>query len=113
MPKNGSKLALFLLLGTFMYGMFQARNLLIGPTLTITSPLIGANVSESVYEVRGHTKNASRVHINGKDIIMETNGNFTEKLATPIGYSVVVVEATNRFGQHIEQRIEFVGDPQN
>ena len=111
MPNNGSKLALLLLLGTSMYGTFQARTLLTGPTLSVTSPVAGAHVPESVFEVHGNIKNASRVFVNGKEVIMETNGNFSERLATPVGYGSVVVEAKNRFGQRIEKHVEFVGNP--
>jgi hypothetical protein len=109
--KNGYVFALVLLLLTVGYGAFQARVLLHGPTLAVVSPRPGETISGTLMDISGSTEHVTHVRINGQPVTMDISGKFTQKLVTPEGYGVVLVEATNRFGHHIEERIEFVGQP--
>jgi hypothetical protein len=111
--KKGVLIALVLLLITSVYGVFQARVLIEGPTLNVHSPTSGETVTGELLEVRGDTKNVTHVHVNGRPVLLDTKGTFSEKLATPEGYGVILVEAQNRFGHTIEEQIEFYGDPIN
>lgn len=108
---HGRLLAFTLLVLTLTYGVFQARNLIHGPTLTISSPRPGETVTSVLLNVRGKTENVTHVSINGQPITMDITGAFSENLITPSGYGVILVEATNRFGRHREERIEFNGNP--
>ncbi len=107
---NGRLLALFLLSLTVGYGMFEARSLLQGPTLTILSPKIGELQTGDLMEIRGKTSHVTHVTINGKEATLDTSGTFSEKRVTPQGYGILVIEASNRFGQKVEEKIEFVGE---
>lgn len=110
--KNGYLFALALITVTLGYGIFQARMLLQGPTLVIHSPFPGETVEGTLFEISGKTERVTHVTINGQPATMDTSGYFKEKLVTPTGYGVVLVEAKNRFGHHIEKRIEFYGQPE-
>lgn len=109
--KNGYVFALVLLAITVGYGFFQARVLLQGPTLVVHSPRPGETVSGTLMDVSGNTEHVTHVRVNGQPVTMDISGKFTQKLVTPEGYGVVLVEATNRFGHHVEKRVEFVGKP--
>ncbi len=109
--RRGRFVALGLILFTLAYGLFQARVLLEGPELTVRAPVPGASLTEPLMEVRGKAHNVTRVTINGRPITTTPEGDFNDTLVTPSGYGVVLVEATNRFGYHIEERIEIYGAP--
>lgn len=108
---SGRFFALFLFIVTLTYGIFQARTLIQGPSLAVLSPRPGETISSVLMDVRGNTENVTRVSLNGQTIPMDTKGVFTTKLVTPEGYGVLLVEATNRFGRHQEERVEFLGKP--
>ncbi|HCC05272.1 TPA: hypothetical protein DEP58_03115 [Patescibacteria group bacterium] len=110
--KNGAYFAFTLCLITVTYGVFQARTLIHGPTLMVSSPRHGETISTVLMAINGKTENVTHVSVNGQPITMDTSGTFDETFVTPEGYGVILVEAKNRFGRHQEQRIEFIGAPQ-
>ncbi len=111
--KSGNKFAIILLLITCTYGIFQARILIQGPSLTVFSPLPGETITTKLIEITGNTKNVNNVSVNGKIITMNTDGAFSEKMITPNGYGYILIEAKNRFGHTTKKRIKFVGKIQN
>ena len=110
--KSGVLLALFLLFITTAYGLFQARVLIEGPTLHVFSPVAGETITSPLFEIQGETVNVTYVHINNRPVLLDTKGTFREKLVTPEGYGVVLIEAESRFGNSVQERIEFFGNPQ-
>jgi hypothetical protein len=109
--KNGYIFALILLAITLAYGFFQARVLIHGPVLSITSPKSGETVTDTLMEINGKTENVTHVTINGQPITMDISGTFTEKRITPNGYGVVLIEAKDRFGHTTKEYITFLGEP--
>jgi len=111
--RKGVLIAIVLLLITTVYGVFQARILIEGPALNVITPSPGETVTSQLIEVSGETKNVTHVYINGRSVLLDTKGTFNEKLVTPEGYGVVLVEVRNRFGHTLEEQIEFYGKPEN
>jgi hypothetical protein len=100
-----------LLVLTAGYGLFEARALIQGPLLRVSNPTPGAQLTSALFTVTGNATNISRLSINGRQVTVDPTGRFSEKLATPEGYGVVLVEAENRFGRTSQERVEFVGKP--
>ena len=94
---------LFTLLGiaaAALYVAFQARNLIVGPILTITQPAHAATVLEGAsLTVAGTARNTVALTLNGRPIFISPEGTFREDLALPLGYTVLTVEAQDRFGR--------------
>lgn len=111
--RSGNIIALFLLTITLVYGLYQGRALIDGPKLTVSSPAPGETITDTLYLIRGTTENAAHIEINGKQITMDTAGNFSETFVTPEGYGVVLVEAKDRFGNKTKEYVKFYGKPQN
>lgn len=108
---SGRIFALFIFIITITYGVFQARTLIHGPSLLVSSPKSGETITTVLMNISGTTENVTHVTLNGQPITMDTSGAFTSKLITPKGYGVMLIEASNRFGRHQEERIEFLGNP--
>jgi hypothetical protein len=109
--RKGYIFALTLLVVTFAYGIFQARVLIHGPVLTLTSPRPGETVTDTLMEISGKTENVTHVSINGQPVTMDISGTFTEKRITPNGYGVILVEAKDRFGHTTKEYLTFLGEP--
>lgn len=83
-----------------LYVLFQARNLIAGPMLTITQPAEAHTVLESAHlVVAGVARNTVALTLNGRPIFISPEGVFREDLALPLGYTVLTVEAQDRFGR--------------
>ena len=88
------------------YGLFQARNIIAGPEITITTPQNGASVNDPLVVVSGIATNINSITMNDRQIFIDKQGNFSEKLLAPEGYTIIKVAAQDKFGRRIERRIE-------
>ncbi len=84
----------------FGYGLFEARRLIQGPIVTITSPTNGSATSTETLTIRGSAHNIAFLTINGKAAFTDTSGNFALTLSPPAGYAIVTAVAVDRFGRH-------------
>ncbi len=92
----------------FSYGIYQARGLLSGPQLTITTPTSGSLLSASLATITGTAENSRRVSVNDRIIDIDESGNFSEELLMSYGYNIVTVKATDRFGRETEETLQLV-----
>lgn len=87
------------------YSLFQAKNLILGPVLTIEEPKNGATLPFSIYTVKGSAKNISFISLNDSPIFVDDEGRFEEKLIAPSGYSIMKMMVEDRFGRKKTQFI--------
>lgn len=80
------------------YVLFQARFLINGPQLTLTSEL-PHRTNERIVNVTGTARNSSQLTLNGREIFVDTNGNFSEPLVLENGYTIMTVRAEDRYGR--------------
>ena len=90
------------------YSIFQAKNIIAGPTLKIDSPANGATLTQNIVYVKGTTKNISRITLNDSPIFVDEDGLFGEKIIVSSGYSVIKLSVTDRFGRNKTKYIEVV-----
>lgn len=81
------------------YGLFEARRIIAGPTIVITSPKNGSATSTQALVITGIAHNISFLTIDDKPAYTDGAGNFSLTLSPPTGYTVVTVAATDRFGR--------------
>ncbi len=89
-------LAVALFLG---YGAFEARKLIQGPEIAVSSPRAGSAVGGPTVEIRGVVHNVTFFTIDGKQAFADQNGNFAESLTPPVGYAMIEIVARDRFGR--------------
>lgn len=96
-------LIFFLVLGSIGgiigYGLFEARRLLEGPSITILSPQSGTATADPLLVIEGMARNISFLTINDKSALTDESGHFTKKMTPPPGVSTVTVHGTDRFGR--------------
>ncbi len=94
------KLALMLMTVFLIgYGLFQARDYLRGPQLTLDNPSNGAVVKNVVVSIRGKAEDISRLTLNGRAIFTDAHGNFSEQLLLAPGLNIIKLEAQDKFGK--------------
>jgi hypothetical protein len=89
------------------YGLFEARKLLEGPEITITSPRNGSATSSPLVTIEGTAQNISFLTINDAPAYTDSSGKFVETLSPPAGYTVFTVAAVDRFGRRARKSVAF------
>jgi hypothetical protein len=92
------------------YLAFQARFLLQGPIITLTSePSIVQH--ERVVTLTGSVRNITRLTLNGRQIFTNEYGYFDEALVLENGYTIATLAATDRYGRKTTVTRPFVFTP--
>ncbi|TSC68218.1 MAG: hypothetical protein G01um101456_724 [Parcubacteria group bacterium Gr01-1014_56] len=81
------------------YGLFEARRIIGGPTVTIDAPINGSATSSTTVAISGSARNISFLTINDAPAFTDESGRFSERLSPPPGYAIFTVAATDRFGR--------------
>jgi len=93
------------------YGYFQSRNFLYGPSITILEPVHGETYTDSLVNITGSAKRISYLELNDRQIFIDENSNFNEKLLLADGYNIMVLKARDRFGREETKTLEIVYSP--
>jgi len=88
------------------YGIFNARNLIMGPTIEIFNPTEISETSENLFIVKGIAKNIAFLSLNEKPIFTNTEGMFQEKLLLSPGFNIIEIRAKDRFKKEILKTIK-------
>jgi hypothetical protein len=87
------------------YGLFEARRIIEGPVVTIYTPQNGSATSTTGVVIAGKAENISFLTINDKPSFTDQQGNFSETLSIPPGFTVLTVAATDRFGRRTSKQV--------
>lgn len=87
------------------YGIFNARNLILGPSIEVLSPVTNSETTESILTVKGLVKNTSFLSLNQKQIFANPDGVFEEKLLLSPGSNIIEIKATDRFKKETKKVI--------
>ncbi|HYF13045.1 MAG TPA: hypothetical protein VD928_01980 [Candidatus Paceibacterota bacterium] len=88
-----------------VYGIFEARRLVGGPSITIESPINGSATSSDSILIAGKAENISFLTINDAPAFTDEEGYFMERLSPPPGYAIFTVAATDRFGRRASAQV--------
>jgi transcriptional regulator with XRE-family HTH domain len=90
------------------YFMHQINSFNSKPYLAVDSPVEDGVVKEKDLWVSGKTENDAILKINGQEISVNAEGNFSQKIALAEGRNLLVVEAKNRFNKTDSREINIV-----
>lgn len=92
------------------YVHFQARNFLTGPTIMLESSDTIVYQEQRVV-LTGVAQNIVKLTLNGKEIHTNEEGVFTHSLVLEHGYTIMTLEAKDRFGRTTTLTREYVYSP--
>ena len=78
------------------YAYFVSRNYLKGPEIIVYEPTNGSTISTSTVIVRGQALRIQDIVFNGRPILMDEQGNFSETLLLFPGYNVALISAQDK-----------------
>ena len=74
------------------------------PILDINQPAPGLTTSMPTAEVSGHTSEQAQVYVNGFNVPVDEQGNFSTSVILEQGANTITVTAINSFGRQSESR---------
>jgi hypothetical protein len=118
-PSQALKIRIFIValvtLLILAYGFFQGRNLIIGPEIDIATPKNGEDISDPLINITGKATNITRITLNDRQIFVDKQGNFSEKMLIPVGYTIIKLAAHDKFGRTTQELVElnYTGTTEN
>jgi len=64
--------------------------------------------NSSMVMIKGIAEKAIYITLNGREIFIDKNGNFSETIAILPGFSIITLNARDKFGKTAEKRFEIV-----
>ncbi len=107
----GVSIIVLVAVGLGVYAYLQSKEYLRGPIIEITEPENGSMSTTSRVTLKGSAKNVSFLTLNGRQIFTDEQGRFRELLLLQEGYSIMTLEAKDRFGHSVEKQLELVYKP--
>ncbi len=98
-----STILLFLIIGIFSY----EKMVFIFKGVEIEASILKKDDS-TLATVSGNAAKAINLTLNGREIFIDKEGNFSESIAMLPGFSVVTLNARDKFGKTAEQKFEIV-----
>lgn len=107
MNRRGLVFAFFVLLGVALvgYGLFEARKIIEGPTISIDYPASGSATSSAAVTIAGEAQNVAFLTINDAPAYTDEAGHFAETLSPANGYTSITVAAVDRFGRRAQKTV--------
>ncbi len=69
---------------------------------------IERNDNSSVATITGKAANATFVSLNGREIYINENGDFSEPIALMPGFSVITINTQDKFGKEKEKKFQVI-----
>lgn len=98
-------------LGIAGYSYFEARDLIHGAELSIEIPRNGEVFTSSLISVSGSVGNIKSMSLNGRSVLTDSSGHFSEMVALGEGYNKLSVTITDRFNRQVTRTLEVVYEP--
>ena len=86
-----------------IYAFFESKDLMFGVKIKNVNIVDGAKVTESVMEITGNARNATKLILDGREISVNQQGDFDETIAILPGYNVINIKAQDKFG-HVDEK---------
>lgn len=94
-----------------VYGGFEGYKIVRGPSININSPVDGESFTEQGIILSGSAKNIAFIRLNSRQIFVNKENQFQEKLILLAGYNIIEVEAEDRFGKKVQKKLRLYLDP--
>lgn len=113
MKKTPTLKTILLTLGTLGltgFVTYNVKDIIVGAPLSVRMVKDGATVADPFLPIQGNAKNAQQVHINGRQVAIDQEGNFSDGVILSPGYNIVTITQKDRFGNEKEKIVHLVAE---
>lgn len=91
------------------YAVWRSLNYARGPEIEIFQPAEGASIASSTVVIRGRANRINSLRLDGNDISVDEQGDFSQTLVLFPGLNTIALEANDQFGRSVSKVLELVG----
>lgn len=81
-----------------VYAILGSKDLIFGVKIKNVNLVDGATATESILKLTGNARNAIKLTLNGREISVDKEGNFSETIVLLLGYNIINIKAEDKFG---------------
>ena len=101
------KLSLYILstISILSFAIFAFRGIIFPPVVTLLTIQDGMRVPAGIVQIDGTTKRVESFFVQGRQITRSPQGNFSVEVAVFAPYTIIDIEAKDRFNKTIHKTI--------
>lgn len=101
---------LLTLIGVFLVGFigYTVRDSIIGAPLSVRMVKNGSVVAQSYLPITGTAPHARALHINGRPVSIDSEGNFSDGIILSLGQNIVTINQEDKFGNEKEKVVHLI-----
>lgn len=103
-----TSLLIILSISLALYAYYQSKDFISGPQIEILNPKNGDSFDKALITIEGVAKNIARININDRQIFVDKNGLFSEKLLLLEGYNIITIYAEDKFEKTKKKELHLV-----
>ena len=109
MTKKILKISVFLVFFILLmgYAFFISKNLILG--VKIKNVKIERSNQSEIIRISGNAKNAKNLILNGREILIDPQGNFNDRIALLKGYNIIEIQAKDKFENVDKKNYKLMG----
>lgn len=100
-------LSIFFIL-IILYAILGSKDLIFGVKIKNVNLVDGVTIAENIIKLTGTAKNAVNLTLNGREISVDQDGNFSETIALLLGYNIINIKAKDQFGYVDEKNYKLI-----
>lgn len=93
------------------YALYEARDLLYGVPVKVEMPQNGETFESQIITVAGRAGHIENLKLNGKTVLTDPEGRFSETIVLGEGINILHIEVTDRFSRTQTQVLNVVYEP--
>lgn len=93
------------------YAFIKSINLILGPEISVTTPINGETVHSPLLTISGSAKNIAFLTLDDRQIFVDDAGQIYDQLLLYEGYNVITLRAKDKFGREREVVREIIYSP--
>ena len=90
-------LSIFFIL-IIIFAFIGSKDLIFGVKIRNVNITDGITVTENIIKLTGNAKNAINLTLDGREILIDERGNFSETIALLSGYNIINIRVKDKFG---------------
>lgn len=91
-----------------LYAIINTRLISRGIQLSINGIENGKIYEEGTIEITGNAKRAKHILVNGREINLNQEGDFTDFLVLLPGYNIIIISAEDKFGKITKKTFDII-----
>jgi hypothetical protein len=91
-----------------IFAFSRSKDLIIGVKIKNVNINDGATMTDNIMKITGLAKNAINLSLNGREISIDQQGNFSETIALLPGYNIISLQARDKFGYEDEKNYKLI-----